>query len=101
MKLDTATHPEGTILPVRAHAGARVNDVRGVEDGALRVSVTQSPEKGKANKALIDVMSRRLRLRKSQFALLSGETSRQKKFLVRGITPEELTHIVERCVAEN
>ena len=100
MKLDVAAHPEGTILPVRAHAGGRANEVRGVEDGALRVSVTQSPEKGKANKALIDVMSRRLKLRKSQFALLSGETSRQKKFLVRGITPEELTRVVERCVAE-
>lgn len=92
-------HPDGTVLPVRAHAGARRNELDGLQDGMLRVSVTQAPEKGKANKAIIEVISRRLGLRKSRLVLLSGETSRQKRFLVQGVTPEELSSAIARTVS--
>ena len=96
--IDLEPHPEGTILPVRASAGARANEIRGEQDGMLRVSVTQAPEKGKANKAIIEVLSKRLGLRKSRFSLVSGETSRQKKFLVRAITPDELASLLARTL---
>ena len=66
MAIALEPHPDGTILPVRAQAGARRNEIRGEQDGMLKVCVTQSPEKGKANKALIGVLSRGLSLRKSQ-----------------------------------
>jgi hypothetical protein len=85
------SHPDGVIFPVRAQPGARRNEIRGVRDGMLKVRVTQSPEKGKANKALVELLCKSLGLRKSQIELISGETSRQKRFLVRGITSEELT----------
>jgi uncharacterized protein (TIGR00251 family) len=88
--IDLKPHPEGTILPVHAHAGARRNEIRGQQNGRLKVSVTQSPEQGKANKALIALLSQKLSLRKSQLALLSGETSPKKQFLVRGLTPTQL-----------
>jgi hypothetical protein len=87
-------HPEGTILPVRAQPGAKRNEIRGEQDGMLKVCVTQSPEKGKANKAVIELMAKSLGLRKSQIELISGETSHQKRFLIRGITPEELAQIL-------
>jgi uncharacterized protein YggU (UPF0235/DUF167 family) len=96
--IDLEPHPEGTILPVRASAAARANEVRGEQDGMLRVSVTRAPEKGKANKAIIEVLSKRLGLRKSRFSLLSGETSRQKKFLVRAIAPDELASFIKRTL---
>jgi len=83
-------HAEGSILPVRAHAGARRNEIRGEHDGALRVAVTQAPEKGKANKAIAAFLAEELAVRKSQVELLSGETSSQKRFLIRGLAPEEL-----------
>jgi len=61
----------------------------------LKVCVTQSPEKGKANKALIALLSKSLSLRKSQLELIAGETSQQKRLLVRGVTPEELSKRIE------
>jgi uncharacterized protein len=88
--IDLQPHAEGTILPVRAQPGARRNELRGEQDGMLKASVTQSPEKGKANKALVELLARELSLRKSQIELLSGETSHTKKFLIRGISPAEL-----------
>ena len=52
--------------------------------------MTQAPEKGKANKTIIVLLARELAVRKSQLELLSGETSGQKRFLVRGLTQEQL-----------
>ena len=63
----------------------------------LKVCVTQSPEKGKANKALVQLLSKSLGLKKSQFELIAGETSHQKRFLVRGINPEELAGRIQRA----
>jgi uncharacterized protein YggU (UPF0235/DUF167 family) len=83
-------HAEGSILPVRAHAGARRNEIGGEHDGALRVSVAQAAEKGKANKAIAALLARELAVRKSKVVLLAGETSSQKRFLIRGVMPEEL-----------
>lgn len=84
------SHSQGVILPVRAQPGARRNELRGSQNGALKVCVTQAAEKGKANKAVIEVLRDALDLRKSQVDLLSGETSQQKKFLIRGIASETL-----------
>ncbi len=36
---------------------ARRNEFLGEQDGALRVSVTQSPERGKANKAIVELFA--------------------------------------------
>lgn len=90
-------HAEGTILPVRAQPGARRNEIRGEQDGALKVCVTQVAEKGKANKAVIEVLCDALDLRKSQIQLVSGETSHQKKFLVRCLTTAELSDRIARA----
>jgi hypothetical protein len=88
--LSLDSHPDGVILPVRAQPGARRNEIRGVQDGSLKVCVTASPEKGKANKALIELLARSLGLKKSQIELIAGETSRQKRFLLRGATRKDL-----------
>ncbi len=98
--IELRPHPEGTILPVRAQPGARRNEIRGEQDGMLKVSVTQSPEKGKANKALIALLSKELSLRKSQLELIAGQTSQQKQFLVRGVPSKELAGLIERVVNE-
>lgn len=89
-------HPDGTILLVRAQPGARRNEIRAVSEGPLKVCVTQAPEKGKANKAVVELLAKKLGLRKSQVALVAGETSQQKRFLIRGITADELAARIER-----
>jgi len=82
---------DGVVLPVRAQPGARSSGLRGEQDGALKVAVTQIAEKGKANKALIEVLAKSLGLRQSQIELLSGPTASHKRFLIRDLTAEQLT----------
>ena len=64
----------------------------------MQVSVTQAPEKGKANQAIIALLAKVLEARKSQFELIAGDASPQKKFLVRGISAAELAQRIERVL---
>jgi uncharacterized protein (TIGR00251 family) len=83
-------HPEGCVLPVRAQPGARKTGVLGEQAGALKVAVTAPPEDGRANKALLETLRDALGVKRSQIELLGGQTSRDKRFLIRGLTPPEL-----------
>ena len=81
---------DAILLPVRARAGAKVNAISGIRAGRLCVSVTQAPEKGKANAAIVKVLARGLGLKRSQVALHSGEISPRKQFRLTGVTETEL-----------
>lgn len=81
---------DDVILAVRAQPGARRNTIAGVHAGALKVAITQAAEKGKANAAIIEVLSKAMALKRSQISILSGETSRQKRFRIAAIDCAEL-----------
>lgn len=87
-------HPDGIVFKVRVHAGARTNALHGEHDGALKITVTQAPEKGKANKAIVELLAKQLGLRKSQIEILAGHTAAQKQVLVRDISLEELNRVL-------
>jgi uncharacterized protein (TIGR00251 family) len=84
LQVDLRQDPRGVVLPVSAQPGARRNGVVGVRNGMLRVAVTAAPEKGKANRAIIAVLSEVLGVPKSALELVSGETAGKKTFLVCG-----------------
>jgi len=50
----------------------------------LKIMVTAPPEDGKANKAVIALLAKRLKLPKSAIELASGETARRKTLLIDG-----------------
>src|SRR5205809_1792047 len=83
-------HAEGWILPVRAQPSARKVGVVGEHAGALKLAVSAPPEDGRANKALTELLRDLLGLKRSQVALLSGATSRDKRFVITGLTKREL-----------
>lgn len=63
-------------------------------DGRWKVFVTEAPEKGKANSAVIALLSQRLRVPKSSIELVSGRTAARKQLLVKGLSVAE----IERCL---
>jgi uncharacterized protein len=88
----------GVLLPVQAQPGARKSGVVGEHAGRLKVAVTQAPEHGKANKALIEALAEALQISRTQILLHSGETSRQKTFLIVGISAADLRVKIARWV---
>jgi hypothetical protein len=72
---------------LRVTPNASRNAIEGAEtrdDGQvrLRLRITAQPEKGKANKAAIAILAKALGLPKSGFAVISGETARDKTLRV-------------------
>jgi uncharacterized protein (TIGR00251 family) len=84
--IDIKDHTDGCVLTVRAQPGARKAGILGEQAGALKIAVHAAPEQGKANKALIEFLAAALGLKKTQIELLSGATSRDKRFLLRGVS---------------
>lgn len=85
--------PEGIILPVRAQPGAKRDSIVGEWAGSLKIQVKAPPEKGKANEAIVELLAMELGISKSSIHIVSGETSRDKKVLIQGITEEELERL--------
>ena len=86
---------EFTLIMVKLTPSARQNAVHGWEQDAngesiLRVSVTEVPENGKANKALIKLLAKSLKCAKSNIEIRKGETNRLKQLKIFGMTAHEI-----------
>jgi uncharacterized protein (TIGR00251 family) len=91
---------QGCILRVRAQPGARKNAVVGEHAGALKIAVTAPPQDGRANEAIAELLRQSLQLKRSQVELLRGERSREKWFLIRGLTRTELENRVKNFASD-
>lgn len=98
--ITVTSHAEGTLLTVRAQPNARKNAVLGEHAGALKVAVTAPPEDGRANEALLDLLRDWLGLKRSQLELASGATNRNKQFLIRELSPDEVTVLLASKLGE-
>ena len=77
----------GEIHDVRVTPKARSNriDVTVRPDGStlIRVHVTAPPDRGKANKAIIELLAKYFGVPKTSIDLVQGQASRDKKFRIR------------------
>ncbi len=89
------TRPEGIVIAVKVSAGASRDKVMGEHAGALKLSVSAAPERGKANKAVCELVAKTLGISRSQVSLVSGETSRDKKLLITGLTKEAVQSMLD------
>ncbi len=97
-RLDLVEHADGVVLPVRAHPGSRQNAITGIHAGALKVSVTQAPEKGKANKAIIALLAKKFCWAKRQLSILSGAAGSRKRILIRDADLREVSEKIEKLL---
>ena len=96
--IDLRVTAAGILLPVTARAKAKRNGITGTHDGRLKVSVTQAPEKGKANVAIEKTIAKDLGIRRSQITLHSGDTNPKKEFLVTQISAADLQTLIDNAV---
>ncbi|MEX5727545.1 uncharacterized protein Ga0609869_000898 [Rhodovulum iodosum] len=73
----------GTEIAVRVTPKASRNAIT-PQDGRLRVYVTTVPEAGKANAAVVKLLSKALGVPKSRLVLVRGQSARDKLFRVLG-----------------
>lgn len=88
----------GVQISIRAQPGARREGVCGVHAGRLKVAIAAPPDKGKANEAIIRVMASALGLKRSQLAITSGQTSRDKTLQVEGTAVADVRRRIEELL---
>ena len=86
--------PEGTILNVKAQPRSSKAGVDGLIGDAVKVRVRCAPVDGKANKELVETLAEAFDLPKGRVVFKSGETSKQKRILLSGVTADEVRKIV-------
>jgi uncharacterized protein len=69
----------------------------GILDGMLKVKVAAAPEKGKANKCLVEFLAKQLGIKKNDVAVCSGQTSPVKQLQICGVSIAD----VEKLLAQN
>ena len=77
-------------LELQVTPGASADAVGPYADGALRVRVTRPPAGGEANRAVLRLVARALRLPPSRLVLVAGERGRRKRIRIDGIAADEL-----------
>jgi uncharacterized protein (TIGR00251 family) len=77
-ELDLTPVRGGTRLRLRVKPGARKTAILGVHGGALKVAVAAPPERGHANRAVVELLASTLGLSRSEVAIASGATSQDK-----------------------
>jgi uncharacterized protein (TIGR00251 family) len=83
-----------TRLSVKVVPNSPRNELLGVTGGIWRFKIAAPPDKGKANKELIDFLSECLKVRKGDITILKGHTSRSKLLAVEGLSEEAVNRIL-------
>jgi uncharacterized protein len=93
---------DGATLVLRVTPNAGTDRIEGAEtrdDGTcvLRMRVKAVPDKGKANAAVTALLAKALKVPKSAFTLVAGDTSRQKILKIEG-DPDELAERLDHLL---
>lgn len=81
--------PRPVRLRVHAVPGAKSAAVVGRHGEAWKVRVTAPPERGRANDAVVELLSTRLGVTSRDVAVVSGASSRDKVVELRGVSAVE------------
>lgn len=95
--IDIKQSGEELLFSVRVQPKASANKILGEHAGALKVAVTAPPEKGKANAAVVALLSEALGVPKSAVEIVRGRTSRTKTLRIKGLTKEILSQLLARA----
>lgn len=93
---------EGTVLLIDVTPKAKVDRFpSGYNEWrhAIGCSITAPPVEGKANRAIIALLSKTLTIPQFRISILTGASSSQKRVLIQGMTHEQIAGFLrERCL---
>lgn len=85
---------DGLIVNIKISPNSKKNEI--INEGDFtKIKITAQPIDGKANKALIEFLSKNLKIPKTSIKILKGETSKEKTILFETQDEEKLTKLKE------
>lgn len=73
---------DGLIITFRIIPNSSKNDII-IENGFVKVKITAPPVENKANKALLEFLSKKFKIPKTNIQILKGLTSKDKTILIK------------------
>ena len=83
--------PAGIRLRLRVKPGGRHQRLIGAYGGALKLEVSAAPEKGRANTAVIRLLSEVFGIRRDRVEIVAGASSQDKIAVLTGCSVEGIT----------
>ena len=77
---------DGLSFDIHVNPHASRAQITGIQEGLLKVKVTAPPVEGAANEACVEMLAKKLGLRKSQLKISAGVRGRKKTILVSDIS---------------
>ncbi|MAT92485.1 MAG: hypothetical protein CME59_07780 [Halioglobus sp.] len=81
-------------LETKVVPGASRSEIVGWLGNSLKIRVAAAPEKGKANKAVIKLLSNRLGLNEDRISIVHGASSQRKVLEISGISEQQLLEVL-------
>jgi hypothetical protein len=78
----------GVLFSVKVIPASSKTAISGLLDGMVKIKVSAPPEKGKANKCLIDFLAEQLSVKTSAVSIITGQNNPIKKIQVSGLSAE-------------
>lgn len=75
------------MLTVHVKPGSKKESVEWIDADTIKASVRAVAEKGKANEALIELLSKTFRVKKAEIEIIRGRTTRLKHVLIPELHP--------------
>lgn len=86
MSIPLTESNEGILIPLLVQPGARRQVIVGEHAGRLKVAVTQVAEQGKANDAVIALLSKSWKIAKGRIVILRGHQGREKLIAIQDLS---------------
>ncbi len=83
---------DGLIIQLKISPNASKNAIL-KDDTGLKIKLTAQPIEGKANKALIEFLSKQLKVPKTSIEIIKGDTSKDKTLLIKVIDSDKISYI--------
>ena len=78
------------VISVKVVPGSSRTESAGLHGQAYKIKIAAPPEKGKANKMLIDFFAKQLNIKKNAVQIKNGKTSSIKQISLRGVTKQDV-----------
>ncbi len=85
---------DGIIAEIKISPNAKKNEIIKTDTGT-KIKITAQPVEGKANKCLIEFLSKEFKVPKTSIQILKGETSKEKTILFCTDNAEKISKIKE------
>lgn len=89
---------DGLLLNIKISPNSKTNEII-LEDEFAKIKITAQPIEGKANKAVIEFLSKNFKIPKTSIKIVKGETSKEKTILFE-VTDKEKLNLLNKTFSK-